>query len=200
MKAIPLLASGHYNWTAANAIQGGQVYFSSQDDRGRPLQPMAPPPRVLALAPTLSFPFIDLPNYQAMQAAMRRLATLAAISGRVPVWPTVECSASYAMGALRLHTNISKIDIPVAPFQVPDDWLAYYDASSRRVYCHRLSLNEPECLYEGAGMTVFEFEHLKQQLLLNHSGAHGEAKVQDRPAEGIDAIHFGMADGIRGKV
>ena len=51
VKAIPVMAAWHYNWTAAHAAQGEQVYLSSQDRTGKAAYPV---PRVLALSPVVS--------------------------------------------------------------------------------------------------------------------------------------------------
>ena len=50
VKAIPVMAAWHYNWSAAHAAQGEQVYMASQDDDGQAAYPV---PKVLVLSPSV---------------------------------------------------------------------------------------------------------------------------------------------------
>ena len=65
MKAIPLMAAQHYNWTAAHSMHGEQVYFATQDFDGRPATSTAP--RVLVLGPEVSAKIANLTGLRAMQ-------------------------------------------------------------------------------------------------------------------------------------
>ncbi|GAX79799.1 hypothetical protein CEUSTIGMA_g7239.t1 [Chlamydomonas eustigma] len=189
VKAIPLMASWHYNWTAAHAVQGDHVYLASQDTHGKPLE--TPVPHIIALAPAVQASLAHLPDYAAMQLMMQHLAKLAILSGRVPVWPTVDCSASYA-------ANKTQHDWLPAPFKdgaLPTtDWIVYFDHNWKNHMCHRMQLDEPECLFEGRGMTVWELEHYKMHHILK-SGLEAEGtalSVSDvHPKAGLNAVAVG---------
>ena len=180
VKLIPLMASYHYNWTAAHAVSGEQVYFASMGVDGLPVLPV---PKVLVLGPAVPVDLDGVPGMAAhylkkWQLQLQALAKLALLSGRVPVWPTVDCSAGWV-------GNMEQRGWPAAPFELPgESWLPYYDRRSRLVYCHRLALMEPGCLYNRTGMTVWEFEHLK----LRHRGTGNSSDVE--PRLGINAVRL----------
>lgn len=90
--------------------------------------------------------FMSLPSSWhgiARQTLMQSLAKLAIMSGRVPVWPTVPCSAPFVSGK----------EQHAAPVEVPPGWLAYHSRShdDDKVQCFFLPMMEPECLYDKAG-------------------------------------------------
>ena len=67
IKTIPIMAAWKFNWTAAHAVHGENVYFASQplEDgglSGRASLPAAMP-RVLALAPSMSFAMDGVPGF-----------------------------------------------------------------------------------------------------------------------------------------
>ena len=128
IKAIPIMAAWHYNWTAAHAVYGEQVYFATQDVDGRPVRPI---PRLLVLAPTVPFDMGGLPGMASeylrrWQLRVLAFARLALMSGRVPVWPTMDCAAGFI-------GNGFQIKWPAAPFEVAFGWLPYYDHQTKHV-------------------------------------------------------------------
>ena len=46
-----------------------------------------------------------------------------------------------------------------------------------QVYCFRMQLMEPECLYNGRGMTVWEFEHYKVHRLKVENSSDAEPQL-----------------------
>jgi hypothetical protein len=74
------------------------------------------------------------------QIMMQWLAKLAIISGRVPVWPTVDCSASYAIGR---NFSAPQGEPSLRGTEVPDDWLPYWSRSWKKVHCYFMPLLEP---------------------------------------------------------
>lgn len=84
---------------------------------------------------TLTWPLIN-------QIAMQSLAKLAIMSGRVPVWPTVDCSVSYADGR-------NQSELQRGPPEVPQSWIPYWSHSWKSVHCYFMSLFEPGMRDEG---------------------------------------------------
>ena len=74
------------------------------------------------------------------QIMMQWLAKLAIISGRVPVWPTVDCSASYAIGN---DVKAPKGEPSPRGTAIPDDWLPYWSRSWKKAHCYFIHLMEP---------------------------------------------------------
>ena len=67
---------------------------------------------------------------------MQQLAKLAIMSGRVPVWPTVDCSVSYADGR-------NQSFLQSEPPEVPQSWIPYWSHSWKKVHCYFMPLFEP---------------------------------------------------------
>ena len=68
----------------------------------------------------------------ALQLLLQWLAKLAIMSGRVPVWPTVDCSVGYAAGIPQ--------EMMKTPLEVPRGWFPYWSHSWKKVHCFRNSL------------------------------------------------------------
>ena len=73
VKAIPLMAAWHYNWAAAHAVQGEQVYLSCQNTVSKIIYPV---PKVLALSPVVSLTLNNATDLKGMQASLWRLFAL----------------------------------------------------------------------------------------------------------------------------
>ena len=84
---------------------------------------VTPPDLSLPASPPLPLP---------LQLLMQWLAKLAIMSGRVPVWPTVDCSAGYAAGIPQ--------DMMKTPLEVPRGWFPYWSHSWKKIHCFRASL------------------------------------------------------------
>ncbi|GAX80964.1 hypothetical protein CEUSTIGMA_g8399.t1, partial [Chlamydomonas eustigma] len=203
MKAIPLMAARHYNWTAAHAATGEHVYFCTQNSYGHPLKPDLPLPKLLALSPQLQASLKDVyplnltngyetmrvNGLQAFQHRLMTLARLAILSDRVPVWPSVDCSAPFIFGEPQSTLRAPLDDVPWG-------WLPHWDSKRGLIQCFRMMLMEPGCLFEGRGMTEWELEHLMQRMreLSSHnlnsmtrSGGGGESGNEVDPALQSDA-------------
>ena len=175
-QAIPLMSSWHYNWTAAHAVLGEQVYFSTQDFDGFPKNVV---PNVLVLGPTIQMQLAELKDLRAFHLKLQQLVKFSVMSGRVPVWPTVDCTARF-LGQKDGGVNNKDVSTqrrwPEAPFENPVGWLPYFNRQMKEVYCFSMALMEPQCLFDNSGMTVWEFEHLyKRHRFIHQRHIDGEA-------------------------
>ena len=76
---------------------------------------------------------------------MQWLAKLAVMSGRVPVWPSVDCSVNFAAGR-------PQSDLQSGPSEVPLNWIPYWSHSWKKVHCYYMPLMEP-----GTGIEYEQF-------------------------------------------
>ncbi|GAX84058.1 hypothetical protein CEUSTIGMA_g11482.t1 [Chlamydomonas eustigma] len=159
VKAIPALAAWHYNWTAAHVANGEHVFMCTQNSFGQPLL-QSPPPRVLVMSPALHSALISVSTgLSGFQILLQWFVRIAILSGRMPVWPTLDCSAPFITNKTQNQLREGS-DINAMPF----GWLPYWSPNWRSVNCYWMFLMEPGCLFEGAGMTVWELEHFKHRL------------------------------------
>ena len=63
------MAAWHYNWAAAHAVQGDQVYFSCQNSVSEAVYPV---PKVLALSPAVSLTLNNVTSLKGMQVSLGR--------------------------------------------------------------------------------------------------------------------------------
>ena len=78
----------------------------------------------------------EIHGFLSTQIKMQWLAKLAIMSGRVPVWPTVDCSVSYADGR---NQSLLQSEPPA----VPESWIPYWSHSWKKVHCYFMPLFEP---------------------------------------------------------
>ena len=137
IQAIPLMAAWHYNWTAVHAVHGERVYFSTQTFDGIPQHLV---PKVLALGPKAQVQLAEtLPDIRAFQLKLHQLAKLALMTGRVPVWPTVDCT-SMMVASRHNHTQHNW---PKAPFENPEGWLQYFNRQLKMVRLRNIAWKMP---------------------------------------------------------
>ena len=117
VQIVPLMALRRYNWTAATRSLGDRLYFASQDVTGRPVHSS---PRILAPSRSLTQAFSAAPSLRAAQFLMQRLAKLAYLSGRVPVWPTVNCSSQF------IGKGFPIADLEGSRFERTSGWIPFW--------------------------------------------------------------------------
>ena len=84
------------------------------------------------MGPDLVAELAEQETLQDLQMRVLRLARLALLSRRVPVWPTINCTAKLISGKYPSQTTW-----PDAPFEMPIGWLPYFHPHWKQVGWHR---------------------------------------------------------------
>ena len=97
-----------------------------------------------------------------VQMWLQALAKLALMSGRVPVWPSVDCTSQVVGGPNRTQSRW-----PAAPFELPTGWMPFYHRGLSQVNCFRMQVGVVRvgALMQGggrAGNSPAGFTHQRQ--------------------------------------
>ena len=80
--------------------------------------------------------FDCLPSAVPVQMRQQTLAKLALMSGRVPVWPSVDCTSKLVGG----DPSRTQHSWPAAPFELPTGWMPFYHRGLSQVNCFRMQV------------------------------------------------------------